>query len=87
MANKDDIKWPYGFSGITGNWARERGPYRIPIQDIPRTARGLIEDLQQMDEGERRQLLTWLRQMIDVYGYDSITAQERGIDSKEIFPR
>lgn len=76
MTERHSIRWPYGFTG-----QRRTNPMLVARRDITRAAAtNFVVALQDMDEGERREFLTWLREMIDHYGYDSATAIERGID-------
>lgn len=76
MTERQSIKWPYGFTG-----ERRRHPMLDARQDMTRAAAtNFVVALQDMEEDERREFLTWLREIIDHYGYDSATAIERGID-------
>ena len=75
MTEREQIKWPYGFTGVP----RQMGPVSVPS---PRnhTLQDLVAGLSAASETERRDFLTWLRQMLDYYGLDSMTAIERGIE-------
>ncbi len=75
MTEPEQIKWPYGFTGEH----RPAGPFPVPSPENY-TLQNLVAGLKAASEVERREFLTWLRQMIDHYGYDSITAIERGIE-------
>lgn len=78
MTERQPIKWPYGHTG-----QRRTDPRLVARTDITRAAAtNFVVALQDMDETERREFLTWLRQMIEHYGYDSATAIERGIDEE-----
>ena len=84
MSEKESIKWPYGY---TGKPFRNQDPinraWRDPwIRDRNPVAENFVAALQSMAESERREFLTWLREMIDHYGYDSVTAIERGIEQE-----
>ena len=79
MADQHGIDWPFGFTGVpaggrvVGGRARVTGPENSALTNF-------VAALQSMDEQGRRETMTWLRQMIEHYGYDSATAIERGID-------
>ena len=75
MTEREQIKWPYGFTGTP----RPVGPFPVPSPQN-NTLQNLVAGLSSASESERREFLTWLRQMLDYYGLDSISAIERGID-------
>ena len=72
---RNEIQWPYGFS----NTPHPVGQIPVPAP-TNQTLVNFVAGLNSANEIERREFLTWLRQMLDYYGIDSITAVERGID-------
>ena len=82
MSGKRAIHWPYGYTDER-NQNTPRFPYDV-INVPPAQPRGelssFVAALNDMDVPERREFLTWLREMTDHYGYDSATAIERGIE-------
>lgn len=75
MTEREQIRWPYGFTDSP----RQVGHVPVP-SPTNHTLQDLVAGLSSAGETERREFLTWLRQMLDYYGIDSITAIERGID-------
>lgn len=80
MTQPREIKWPYGFTGTP------RPDPEVLSQGVPRpqnhSLENLVAALNDASETERREFMTWLRQMMDQYGYDSAAAIERGIEQE-----
>ena len=82
MADQHGIEWPLGFTGVPAG-----GQVVSALMRVPRPENfgltNFVAAVEAMDEQGRREIMTWLRQMMEYYGYDSVTAMERGIDQEE----
>lgn len=81
MTEREQIKWPYGFEDSPRHFHRP-GPPAITATN--QTMINLVAGLSSASDAERREFLTWLHQMLDYHGVDSITAIEHGIDPEPV---
>ncbi|MDE2785722.1 MAG: hypothetical protein OXL37_03590 [Chloroflexota bacterium] len=82
--SKQNIKWPFGLTGQPehphNRWADDPISYETNEEMATAYLLRFSRMIQNAPNDDRREFFTWFRQMVDEYGYDSLTAIERKIE-------